>query len=659
MRDNLSQPILLQTVRLALFPTAVALAGLLSEAGAAPLTTLQAPPAAPVDAQVPTDESIPPQALEQFDLPDASLLARALPWEVESREKSWNTLLDTAPEKRQAVRWRVALSLLNDGLGHETIGMLDQMVIEDGGLEQVANYRLARGQALALMGRNKEAIEALAHPLLMQQPDACLWRMRALVAVAKSEQALGEARCAVTTLNHMDETARLPFLRALARAGVEAGKPEFALDWLVHLPDDDPEGLLLRAQAQIAAGKAKDGYTTLAAAARTSIEALAAEAELVRIRDGIKTGAMEPDMALASLEQLTFRWRGGAIEKEALQLTNKLAATRGDMVRMLATGATLIRYFSITAGDSEFLATYRANLSRLLDPETSTALPVEAAAGLYWEYRDLAPVGAQGDLLASQLAGRLETAGLESRAAELLEHLMLARVADEAKGPLSIKVATLYLKSNAPNRALEALRRTARLVYPPDILNARKKIEAVALTRVRRGEEALALLEGVPEVAGLTAEILWRMEDWQRLAAAQAPMIVSRKKGPLAADGQVLLLRQAIALSMVGDDVALGNLREIYGSSFSGQPADAAFKLLTSPSGAAEPETLVRAMGAMPAASPAGPLADLMGSASLTATSQSSVGKSSVQRNRPSTARVAERSQVLGNQVQLKNRQTT
>lgn len=603
----------------------IGLASLLTAAAPAPLAN---PPAtggssatvagASAAAKSPTLSMAAPAPVLPADLPEAALLARSLPWVVMPRAQSWARLMAAPAEKRQAARWGLALAFVGDGLGSEAIGMLDQMIREDRGLDQVANYRLARGQALEMMGRHSEAVEALSHPLLTDQPDACAWRLRALVGTNQSMDALKQARCAVNTLGRLSEPARAPFLRAIGRAGVGAGQPKFALDWLAHLPNDDAEAVLIRAEALLALGRVKDGNETLARAARARSEPLAVEAEWIRVRDGVNTGAMTPEVALTALDQLIFRWRGGPIEKSALQLRHRLANQQGDIVRALATGATLLRHFSIVLEDPEFLTRYRDMLGHLLDPDTASALPIEAAAGLYWDYRDLAPVGAQGDLLASRLSDRLEAVGLNARAAELLEHQMLVRVADEAKGPLSVKVANLFLQAGLPLRALDALRRSARPVYPRNVLHDRHRIEAAALTAVGRGEEAIALLDEVPDSQGVIAEIVWRLEDWPRLAEMQRPMIAAHKNGPASLAMQVILLRQAIALSILADDTGLNALREGHGSAFAGQPAESAFALLTAPTGAPDASALSKAMASMPSVSPAGPLANLMGNASLT-----------------------------------------
>lgn len=606
--------------RLAGVAIAMALVGVLGAAAPPPLSNPKSsgvstakivPP--PVDTSLPSPPSVQPA-----DLPEAALLARSLPWDIIPRDEAWAKLMAAPAQKHQAARWTMALAYIGEGWGPEALGMLDQMAREDRGLDQVANYRLARGQALVIMARYPEAIAALSFPLLAEQPDACAWRLRALVAAGKPAEALQQARCAVSALSRLPEPARAPFLRAMGRAGVGGGQPQFALDWLAHLPEDDAEARLIRAEALLALGKVKEGNEALAIAARSSVEPLAVEAEWVRIRDGLKTGAIEPQAALSALDQLIFRWRGGPIEKAALQLAHNVASQQGDIVRALATGATLVRHFAIALEDSEFLTRYRAMLARLLDPDTAKALPIETAAGLYWDYRDLAPVGAEGDLLASRLSSRLEAAGLHARAGELLEHQLLVRAADEAKGPLSVKVANLFLQAGLPDRALDALRRSARAVYPRDVLYDRHRIEAVALTRVGRGEEALALLDGVPNSQGLTAEILWRLEDWQRLAELQQPMIAAHKSGPAALPMQVLLLRQAIALSILGDDAGLNTLRDRHGSAFVGQPAQPAFALLTATVEAPAPDALSKAMASMPSISPAGAYANLMGTAPLT-----------------------------------------
>ena len=169
------------------------------------------------------------------------------------------------------------------------------------------------------------------------------------------------------------------------------------------------------------------------------------------------------------------------------------------------------------------LAGLHARLRAVLGPESRT--PIAEAAGLYWDHRDLAPAGAEGDALAGRLADRLQIAGLYARAAELLEYQLTSRVRDVARGPLSAKVASLHILAGRPDRALGTLRATDDAAYPDAMLWERRRVAAAALQLTGRTAEALAVLGDVPGGARIAAEIQWKAQDWAGLVENGQPLL--------------------------------------------------------------------------------------------------------------------------------------
>ena len=102
----------------------------------------------------------------------------------------------------------------------------------------------------------------------------------------------------------------------------------------------------------------------------------------------------------------------------------------GDKRGALDAGARLFRYFDLGPKTRPVLEKLQGMLSNLLNDQQ---LPLSQAAGVYWEYRDLAPTGGAGDAVASNLADRLADARLFGRAAELLRYQMDNRATDIAK----------------------------------------------------------------------------------------------------------------------------------------------------------------------------------------------------------------------------------
>ncbi|MBB5710780.1 hypothetical protein [Sphingomonas xinjiangensis] len=551
---------------------------------------------------------LPPFAAE---LAEAPPITGGAGWHGPVGDQAWNLLATAAPSKRQAARWSFALGLLAKERGAEAIGVLDVMAKSDEDLKLVLPYQLARGVALTLLGRNIEAVEAMGNPDLAGNPEACAWRLRALAANGSAAAAVGQINCALPAINGRTPNDRAPFVLAAARAAIDTGQPQPALAWLKLFSEQNPDANLLRGRALVAAGELDSGKLSLERAKRSGSPEVQAEADLALTQSQFAAHKINAATAQKQLDGLRYRWRGGQVEEQALRLSFKLAGDANDLGGQLRAGATLFRYYKLGKEAAPMLATVQRQMAAILAP--GSGVPLADAAGLYWDYRELAPGGAEGDLLVLHLADRLQEGGLYGRAAELLQYQLTQRAQDVAQGPLSVKVASLQILAGRPDRALKILQETEQPSYTEGMRQDRKRMEAVALHKLGRDAAAMAALEGVPGGASVKAELHWRAKDWggfvtENEAALPAPQGMNQPQ-------QAAVLRQAVALGMIGDEARLQKLRARYFGAFKPLPSGQAFDVLTGKLSNIDPATLSAAMGAIPDASPAGSLADLLDAA--------------------------------------------
>jgi hypothetical protein len=97
--------------------------------------------------------------------------------------------------------------------------------------------------------------------------------------------------------------------------------------------------------------------------------------------------------------------------------------------------------------------------------------------------------------------------------------------------------------------------------------------------------------------------MLWRRRDWQGLVAHLGGGGSVRS---LSSAQQAIILRQAVALNMLGRETDLAKLRARFGAAFASSPSAAAFSLLTGPLDKMTPDAIAQAMAAIPTASVAG-----------------------------------------------------
>lgn len=585
------------------------LAGAASTTAPHPAPHAAAPDAAPAakPAAGTVGAALPPFAATLAQMP---MITGASGWHGETGDAGWALLASSRPENRQLNRWNYALGLIGEGRGAEALGVLDVMQAADRDLGLVAPFLLARGVALTLAGHDTDAVTALAAEELSANPEACAWRMRALAHAGDGAAAVRQVNCALPAINGRSPEARAPFVLAAAGAAIDAGQPGPALAWLKLFDDQNPEANVLRGRALVATGDPQGGRLRLERAAISGDAAVKAQAKLGTIEAGLATHSLAPAEALKQLEALRFGWRGGAVEQRVLEIQLRLANEAHDLRGQLRAGAALIRYFKLGPKAVPMLAELQAQLAAALAPDSG--LPLPEAAGLYWDYRELAPAGAEGDAMVLRLAGRLQDASLYARAAELLQYQLTQRAQDVAQGPLSVKVASLHILAGRPDRALDAIRTTEQPSYSPAMRLDRKRVEAVALYRLGKTEAAMAALDGLPDARAVRAEMRWQVKDWGGFVTENA---LPAPKG-LSEPAQAAVLRQAVALAMLGREDQLAALRARYAAAFKTLPSGQAFDVLTRAVGTIDPAAIGAAMTAIPQASPAGATGDLLDAAS-------------------------------------------
>ncbi len=533
-------------------------------------------------------------------------------WKVLSYDATLKGLTNATPATRQAARWDYARSQIGRGRAAEALGALEVMQQDEPDIALVPNFDLALGATLTQLRRPAAAVTALSSEALATNPEACAWRMRAFAENGDDVLALRQVNCAIPALNRRHGAVRAPFLLAVAASAARTGNPALVIELLRTMPEKDPAANLLRGRAMVARGNIAAGQLLLARVGKSGDYGQRLDAELSRLEAKAGTGRIPID-TMARLKRIRFLWRGDDIEQRALQLSYTLSKLGGDMRGTLEAGATLFRYFGGGSNRSTLLAELQSVLAATLSPQNP--MPLDQVAGLYWDYRDLSPAGAAGDLLVSQFADRLQTAGLYERAAELLEHQLVVRTQDVAQGPLSARVATLFILAGKPARALDAIRETEGNVYPDEMLWARHRVEAVALDKLGRANEALAVLQDVPDGDAIRGEFYWKRRDWKALVDVTETSL--GKSEPLTEVVQAKILRYAIALAMLGREDALARLHDRYVAAFAKLPTAATFNTLTGTIGTIDPATMTTAMAAIPSASPAGDIADLVDTAAV------------------------------------------
>lgn len=492
--------------------------------------------------------------------------------------------------ERQARRWDLARYYAGNGYAAEAAGVLGVMIADEPALELSPMFRAARGIVRAQLGDSRGAVADLGQPELAAVPEACLWRGLAHEKLGQANEALEALRCGEAALDDWSASAQAPFLRAGVRA--DMARPQggaIARQLVERLESDDEEANFWRGMLALRAGEPSRAALHLAAARDGNSPPIALRATVALVEADLANKAITPAQAVKQLEPLRFRWRGGAAERALLARLGALYEQTGNLRGALDAYGVLARYYPSDPNAQAFNLR-RTELFRRALADGGSGLPPAQAFGLYWDFRDLAPKGAEGDALIRLLADRLVALDLLDQAASLLEYQVRYRLEGTAQAVVAMRLAQVLVLNAQPDKALGALYATRQEELAPDVRAARARIMAEALVALGRYDEAAALLEADASdfAERLRRELYWQSKDWPRLIASLKPRLPEPNVLSNQARGDVL--RYAIAVAMQDNEGELRWLRSRYRTSFAQGPLAAAFDVITADPTAVTPE---------------------------------------------------------------------
>ena len=505
-------------------------------------------------------------------------------------------LASASRANRPAARWNYANFLITRSRAAEAFGVLEAMRIADPALEQSAPFLALRGRSLLSLRRYNEALGALSHPDLLEDPNACLLRMQAYDRQGRTAAAVAEWGC-IQDASHALSPADMDQARLTAAgAYVGIGQLRHAEALLSKLGSRlVPEVAYWRGVIALRDKRARDAKKLFGSLDQVSDPRLRLRAAMGSIDARLQLGTIAPTTALGELDKLRFQWRGGGIERDAITRMMLLSEARGDAGATLAHGVTLFRYFKLGPDTPQLLARLRAVLFASVDQRSP--LPLAARAGLLWDYRDLLPLGGEGDDIIRSLANQLADAGLYIRAADLFAYQLENRLAPGAGSSIGLQAAEWRMIVGRPDLALTVLDASRSTVIDTETAVKRDTVAAFALLATGRGNEAYALLDGragqLPIAA--QAELFWQAKDWRRFLDTNARQLPARG-APVEQGDRTIIIRHAIAATSILDTGALAELSRAYGAPMARGPLSTAFAVLTQPEAPITPPRFEKAL---------------------------------------------------------------
>ena len=501
--------------------------------------------------------------------------------------------------KRTPAQLDLARFYLARDLSAEAKGVLDIAALDERGSPD-GTALVLRAVANIMLGHGADALKDLSSAVVAKRNDLTVWRALALTQEQKWVEAREGFRSLDTAAASLPvELQRLAFQEAV-RAAVEvrdfgaAASLLSEFDALGSSREREAELLVLKGRVMEGLGRLADALTLYRRASASSARPAAANGQLREIALRHSVGELKRDEATAALESLTSAWRGDATEAEALQLLGRTYAEDGryrDAFQVMRTALSVYPQSEMTRRIHDEAA---AAFEALFLGGKGDNMPAIDALSLFYDFRDLTPVGRRGDEMIRKLADRLVSVDLLDQAAEVLQHQVDNRLQGAARSQVAVKLAVIYLMARKPDRAIHTLRNSRSADLPNELRNQRLLLEGRAQSDVGRTELALEVVSGLEgrEADRLRSDILWKARRW-RDASEQIEKYYGerwRDFTPLIGPERADIMRAAIGYAMGEDAIGLDRFRTKYGPKMAEGPDSKAFEVVSQPFNTGAPE---------------------------------------------------------------------
>jgi hypothetical protein len=488
-------------------------------------------------------------------------------------------------------RMALARFYVANGFGAEALGVLRSITHDDRTAETNVPFRVVRALANIQMARNKEAIADLSIEALGDDAHAALWRGIAAAGARDWRLARNNLIVSLKVISKYPEEWQARARAGLGLSALELGDSAAAKLALEGMPEKNVSDAtkanvaLVKALTDVALQKRDQAITQLDALAKSPIRPVAARATLESTLLKIAAGTLDAKQAIDSLERLRFQWRGDEVELRTLSELGKLYVEQNKLREGLNTMRLAVRHFSDSDDARQTAAQMSSIFESLFLGERAEKLSPVQALSLFYDYKELTPVGAQGDEMIRKLVERLVAVDLLPQAAELLQHQVDNRLEGIAKAAVAARLAVIYIIDKQPSKALETLRSTRQARLPDELIQQRELIEARALADTKAYNQALDLIASNlgEEADHLRADIYWDAQRWPDAAAKAEALLGSRYagEGSLTDVQRMDLMRACVAYSLAGDAASLERLRTRYTPKMMNTPDAKAFVMLT------------------------------------------------------------------------------
>ncbi|MBR1278014.1 tetratricopeptide repeat protein [Bradyrhizobium sp. AUGA SZCCT0283] len=497
------------------------------------------------------------------------------------------------PEQKTEARLDLANFYMSRGMYQEARGVTNLILSDTNQGNEDAAVLMVHAVASILIGHPERALKDLASPAIGNGYDSQLWKGFAFARQEKWADAREKFKNAEFSIAALPlELQRIVTTDAM-RASLEvkdyagASRRRSELE-VIGIPNEmKPEIAVLRGRLAEALGHDKDALDSYRYAAQSRDRQASAEARLLQALLRHRRGELGQAELLRELEALSVIWRGDTIELRTLSKLAQIYAESGRYADSLGAAKTATKLQPNSELSRQGQDAASALFTELyLGSKGDDMKPVDALA-MFYEFRELTPIGRRGDEMIRRLADRLAAVDLLDQAAELLQYQVDKRLEGAARAQVAARLAMVYLTNRKPDRAIAALRLTRIADLSGELRQQRLLLEARAQSDIGRHDLALDIISNITgrEAIRLRSDIYWASRQW-REASEQIELYYAdrwRDFKPLDAAEKSDVIRAVVGYALAGDAIGLARFREKYAPLMTGEADRFAFETASKP----------------------------------------------------------------------------
>ena len=497
------------------------------------------------------------------------------------------------PDMQPQARLDLARFYMARGMYYEAKGETEAALADSNPKKDESITLMIHAVASILIDRPAVGLKDLANPVIGSNYDSQMWQGLAF----ERQQKWADAREKFKNVEFAIASLPLDLQRIVTadamRAALEvkdyagAAKRRAELDVIGVPPEMQPEAAVLRGRLAEALGHDRDALDQYKLAAASDDRKSAAEAKLLEITLEQKRDEIKQADELRELELLSVMWRGDGTEVKTLRMLSQLYSDTGRYSEALQAARTATRLEPNSESSRAAQDAASALFSQIFLGPKGDDLPPIDALGMFYEFRELTPIGRRGDEMIRRLADRLVAVDLLDQAAELLQYQVDHRLEGSARAQVAAKLAMVYLANRKPDLAITALRATRIADLSGELRQQRLLLEARAQSDVGRHDLALDIVSNITgrEAIRLRSDIYWAARRW-REASEQIELYYGdrwRDFKPLNPAEKSDIIRAVVGYALAEDAIGAARFREKYAPLMSGEADKIAFDTASKP----------------------------------------------------------------------------